>query len=66
MSDLGYYERRLRLWRVLRGCDCATAAQLAVLLGWELREVSAKLQSLHRDGMADRSDERHNRTWWVA
>jgi predicted ArsR family transcriptional regulator len=65
-DDRAYYERRSRLHRALLNLDTATAAQLASVLGWDLREVSAKLQGLRRDGLADRADERGDvRLWWA-
>jgi predicted ArsR family transcriptional regulator len=63
---MGYNLRRQALLNALLQCDTATAAQLATILGWDLREVSSKLQDLRRNGMAERADQRGDkRLWWA-
>jgi predicted ArsR family transcriptional regulator len=69
-SDVGYNLRRQALLNALLDRESATAAQLATILGWDLREVSSKLQDLRRNGLADRDEQRagkkgDTRLWWA-
>lgn len=65
--DAAWFERRERVRRVLVSFGPVTAADVAERLGWDLREVSAKLQDLRRAGMADRNERGHRggRLWWA-
>lgn len=65
-ANAAYFQRRERLRRVLEHRGPMTAGQLAEAIGWDLRDVSSKLQGLRRDGMAERDDQRSDRrTWWT-
>lgn len=66
--DAGWFQRRERLRVRLSSRGPSSAADLAEALGWDVREVSAKLQDLRRAGMAEHEDKPRGhvgRLWWA-